>query len=257
MRNLSAAELLAAWESGLGRSTARFALALLGAAYPDSSAEEIARWSVGRRDARLLALRESLFGSALEGVSTCPLCGRSLELTFRVSDILVQPPQPEPPEQADPPVTVSLDGYRIRARPLNSLDLISIEEVSDLAEARQRLLGRCVLSAVRSAGGSAEEPVADVGELPGAVAEAVAGGLAQADPQADIRLELECSDCGHQWTTPFDISVFLAGEIRSWVRRLLREVHQLACAYGWSEAEILAMTPTRRSAYLEMLEESS
>jgi hypothetical protein len=35
-------------------------------------------------------------------------------------------------------------------------------------------------------------------------------------------------------------------------RALLAEVHSLARAYGWTEPEILALSPQRRAAYLEM-----
>jgi hypothetical protein len=36
-------------------------------------------------------------------------------------------------------------------------------------------------------------------------------------------------------------------------RSLLAEVHSLARAYGWTESEILALSPQRRSTYLEMV----
>ncbi len=38
---------------------------------------------------------------------------------------------------------------------------------------------------------------------------------------------------------------------------MLREVHLLARAYGWSEPEILAVPLDRRTAYLLLLEEES
>ena len=34
-------------------------------------------------------------------------------------------------------------------------------------------------------------------------------------------------------------------------QRLLMEVHLLARAYGWREADILGMSPARRNAYLQ------
>ena len=37
-------------------------------------------------------------------------------------------------------------------------------------------------------------------------------------------------------------------------KRLLMDVHLLARAYGWSEAEVLALSPARRRFYLEMVE---
>jgi hypothetical protein len=33
----------------------------------------------------------------------------------------------------------------------------------------------------------------------------------------------------------------------------LREVHTLAWAYGWREADILAMSPARRQFYIELV----
>ena len=45
---------------------------------------------------------------------------------------------------------------------------------------------------------------------------------------------------------------FLGGSGRDKVARILREVHTLAAAYGWSEAEILALSPARRRVYLEL-----
>ena len=51
----------------------------------------------------------------------------------------------------------------------------------------------------------------------------------------------------------FDILSFFWGEIQICARRLLREVHALASAYGWTESEILSLSTTRRHAYLEMV----
>jgi predicted DNA-binding transcriptional regulator AlpA len=77
--------------------------------------------------------------------------------------------------------------------------------------------------------------------------------MAAADPLADIRLGLICPACGHAWQVLFDIVTFFWSEIDAWARRTLREVHALARAYGWREAEILALTARRRQHYLEIL----
>jgi hypothetical protein len=52
---------------------------------------------------------------------------------------------------------------------------------------------------------------------------------------------------------PFDIVSHLWTELDAWARRMLREVHALAATYGWSEAEILRMSATRRRAYLDLI----
>ena len=49
-----------------------------------------------------------------------------------------------------------------------------------------------------------------------------------------------------------DAGQLLWEEIEARALVLLREVHHLASAYGWSEAQILALTPARRASYLAM-----
>jgi hypothetical protein len=73
------------------------------------------------------------------------------------------------------------------------------------------------------------------------------------DPGADVRIGLSCPACQHGWTLGFDIVSFIWGEIEDWAQRLLADVHVLAQAYGWSERDILALSPTRRQLYLEMV----
>jgi len=51
----------------------------------------------------------------------------------------------------------------------------------------------------------------------------------------------------------FDIASFFWAEICVQAKRLLREVHTLARAYGWREMDILSMSPARRQFYLEMV----
>jgi len=79
--------------------------------------------------------------------------------------------------------------------------------------------------------------------------------LSLADPHADIRLDLDCSACQARWQAPFDIVPFLWSAVDAWALRLLRDVHRLARAYGWREADILALSPPRRRCYLELLDE--
>jgi hypothetical protein len=46
-------------------------------------------------------------------------------------------------------------------------------------------------------------------------------------------------------------------ELSGRAKRLLRDVHQLARAYGWSEAAIVSLPLDRRLAYLLLVEEDS
>jgi hypothetical protein len=77
--------------------------------------------------------------------------------------------------------------------------------------------------------------------------------MAEADPGAWIELALGCPGCGEEWSAPFDIVSFLWAEVEARARELLEEVHALASAYGWGEGEVLALSPERREAYLELV----
>jgi hypothetical protein len=50
---------------------------------------------------------------------------------------------------------------------------------------------------------------------------------------------------------PFDVGSFVWTEFSVWAQKRLEEVHLLASAYGWSEAEILELSPVRRRYYVE------
>src|SRR6187401_493596 len=87
MAELSASELLDVWERGSAWPLPRRMLALLAAAFPELSGQELAELSIGQRDARLLHLRERLFGPELTAVAACPACTEQVESTFRVDDV--------------------------------------------------------------------------------------------------------------------------------------------------------------------------
>jgi uncharacterized protein (UPF0212 family) len=242
-RPLSAAELLHAWEQGLAQAPARRALILLGAACPDLSRDALARMSIGQRDARLLALREALFGSQVTGLTACPVCGDQLELAFAVADILAAP---SAAESADTHMLAAA-GCEVQFRLLNSEDLLAIANAVDIASARRALFARCVVQAHR------DDEYTPIDQLPDEVVSAVAESMALLDPQAEVQLTLTCPVCANQWQAAFDIVSYLWAEINAWAMCLLREVHSLARAYGWREADILAMSAIRRHWYLEMI----
>ncbi|MCA8929894.1 MAG: hypothetical protein KDC18_17680, partial [Alphaproteobacteria bacterium] len=83
-------------------------------------------------------------------------------------------------------------------------------------------------------------------------AAAVAAAVESLDPLAAIVFALTCPECGTAFETPFDPPAFVWQELAAVASRLLWEVDQLARAYGWPEADILALSPLRRRAYLEI-----
>lgn len=239
---LSAQELLNVWEQAVFRPPLYRALLLLAAALPERSLQAVAELSLGQRDAYLLALREQTFGPQLVSLATCPACNERVELTFKVSDIRVAP-EPEPAQ----PLALAIADYEVQFRLPNSLDLLALGNPNNSVSGQTQLLERCLLAATyQSEAQSAEQ-------LPADVIEAIAAKMAQADPQADVELALTCPACTQPWQANFDISSFFWEEINVWAYRTLREVHLLASAYSWSEAEILALSPWKRQFYLKMI----
>jgi hypothetical protein len=243
---LATPDLLAVWDSAAVLPPAGRAIALVAAACPDRSHEALAQRSVGWRDACLLTLRAWAFGPELDCLADCPRCGDHLELSFQVADVHLPPAT-----EAGPPETVSvvLDSRELRFRLPNSLDLEALAAAGDGVDGVSVLLRRCLLPDPHGQATDLPDPLPDAG------VEEVSGRMAEADPQADVELALSCPVCGHAWVAPFDIASYLWSEIDAWARRTLHDVHLLARAYGWREADVLALSARRRRLYLEMIGE--
>jgi hypothetical protein len=242
MRQVTAAELLTVWEQGREESVSRRALRLLRAILPDRNENELADLPIGQRDGFLLDLREQVFGSQLVCVCNCPFCGERLEIEFQAGDI-----RAVPDGAFVLPLTCTVEGIDLCFRLPTTRDLLAVEALTDPADIQRELRARCLLSAQRKG------DAADIGALPPAALEGMEAQIARCDPQAEIRLPLVCAACGQSWKELFDIVVFLWTEIEAWARRTLREIHLLASAYGWREADILTLSAWRRQHYLEMV----
>lgn len=240
MQALSASEIVTIWEQGSGRHPVDRALALLAVACPGIDPEQLASLAIGRRDTCLMRLRESIFGPAATGAARCPRCSESLEFTIRTADWVA-----EVPPEREGPYELAQGGLALKFHLPDSADLRAIATCPDVPAARRLLLERCVLEACRDGVGIGWEALSEQ--------EAVELGshMAQCDPLADISLDLECAVCGQGWSVAFDIASFLWHEIDALAKRLLGEVHTLARFYGWSEADILALSSARRNYYLE------
>lgn len=244
MHTPTPAQLLHVWERGSEVSAAASALLLLDSCC-DEAAPELALLPLGRRDALLLQLRERLFGEDIQAMATCPQCAAAVEAGFRCDDLLLDAAATGDDGSTLQHVSAQHD-LRVRFRLPDSRDLIAIEQCASAQQARGRLLERCVLAATHG------ERECAVPALPPDLQVEIAQAMAQADPQADLQLAFRCPDCAHEWQPVFDVARFLWQELHAWAIRMLREVDTLAHAYHWHEADILALGPRRRQAYLEL-----
>jgi hypothetical protein len=228
MRALSTAALLEVWERGSGQSLFQRALILLAAASPDTSPDDLARLPIGQRDGRLLTLRELTFGPRVTGVAECARCRARLEFDFDTADTRAAVSDAGDP--ASQTFAIAVDDVAVRYRLPNSLDLAAV-----------------VLAIDR---GGAAVPVQSA---PPALLDAVVTHMGQSDPQGDLQLTFNCPSCADQREIAFDVASFFWTEIEAWASRTFRDVHALASAYGWREADILAMSPWRREQYLDLV----
>ena len=241
MRALSAVDVLNAWEDGSPKPLAERALKLMELVCPETSRDDLGSLSIGQRDGILLGLREGLFGTSLAAVVVCPGCGERLDLSFDVREIRSSAQEPKGE------VCLDIAGYDLRFRLVNTADAIAASRQADMDEIRELLLQRCLLSANRGA------ISIESSEIPSDVAELAVQQMAEADPMADIQLAIACPSCEQHWTAALDIVSFLWSEIEAWAWRALSEVHTLASVYGWTEREILSLSPDRRQCYLQMV----
>jgi hypothetical protein len=244
MPDLSAVATLDLWETGDELGPVERSLALAAAADPLSGGlDELAQLPLGRRDARLLTLHESLAGGRLEATAACAACGEQAEFSVEVSELLAR----EPDSGQRPPVEE--DGFVVHWRSPDSSDVSAAAATGDAADAEQVLLARCVTAATGPDG------VLDAAALPESVRREVSRVMGDADPLAEVLVNVVCPACETEFVADLDVGTFVWAEVHARAQRLLHEVDVLARAYGWTEAEVLSLGDHRREAYLALADE--
>jgi hypothetical protein len=240
---LSSQDILALWEAGEHSHDVDKALLIAAAAYPDLAWDDLARLPLGRRDSLIIRLRERMLGDRIPIAVQCPTCQERLEFDTSASELLSCCPATDTAAE----IELNIAGYRVLARPLDSRDLTGLRPGMTRAAGRHQLVSQTVMNAWS---GDAAVAVAD---LPAEVIVALAEKLVEADPAADLHFALSCPDCGHAWVATFDITAYFWRELAATAQAMLEDVHLLATAYGWREAEILSLSSARRAFYLSRI----
>jgi len=240
---LSDFDFLRIWEHGQGQHPLDRLITILQANSPDRSRQELADLTIGQRDKQLLAFREVHFGRLLQAYGVCPACEERWEFALH-TEHLRQGETQRPPQQE----FILADGdFEVRYRLPTSRDLAASATREDLGAAQELILTQCLLAATHK-GDSVS-----LDDLPPEFVSRLIEDMGQNDPQADASLAMQCPACHQTWEMIFDIGLFVWNDLVMKAKRLLWEVHILASAYGWSEAEILTLTPARRRAYLDLV----
>ena len=206
---------------------------------------------VAERDRELVALRRLSLGPDVSGQVPCPECGEESAAEFSLDAL--------PLDFERPPTTVRVE---IGGAGEVLLDLPTAGDQEDLADAglagdaerRSWLLARCLR---RYGGHEGDFDVAFTRGLPVAERAALERAIERSLPDLDLEMAVECSHCGAAIVAPFDVPVFFFFELSVRARGLLRDVHELARAYGWTQADVFALSLGRRLAYRLLLEEDA
>lgn len=259
---LDAEALLALWERTLGQGAAARDAALLDAALLDGFAQRRSEaCTLGERNTLLLGLHAQLFGSELALRSHCPACGTAAQFSSDCEAITAQLP---PTLVEPPPHRIETQGHAIEFRLPDQADIAAAaagvavgagagagaatgdSDAPDDAGFALELLARCVVACTRNG-----EPV-PVRTLPAPLLDALSQSMEVLDPAASIGFGLECPQCATPWEARLDVGQLLWAKVQAAAERVLLDVDALARAYGWSEPEVLRLSPTRRAAYLQL-----
>lgn len=216
---------------------------------PDTTAD----LTVGDREALLLHLCGLVFGSRVQILARCAHCNEIVDLSLSVDDLLLPPYDDWRPEYETVCETAS-GPVRVRYRLPTGADQTAAAALAldDLDAANTLLLGRCI---VALDGPQADRPGAKDAER--ALLESLPPLMAARDAQAESILDFTCPGCGTGGQVLFDAADHLFRELDGRQGDLYRQVHRLALAYHWSEAEILDLPWTKRHRYLSLLEDVS
>jgi hypothetical protein len=270
LRPLAGERLLAAWEDGTRCHEVYQPLALLAAALRGTGHRAdpaaLAALPVAERDLLLVRLREATFGPELEVFGRCAACGEPLEFTLRADEVA----KGLEAAAGEACVQWTESGRRYRIRLATTDDLAATLTAPDTDAAETLLLARCIeaedvaakeveVEVEARVGADGTEDVAtedrDTGAVPGPASSFPASAVsrfAELHAAAEIGCAVDCPACATRQVLDLDIGRFMWREVAVAARRLLAEVHLLACAYGWAEQDILALSPARRAAYLEL-----
>jgi len=213
--------------------------------------QTVRQLTLGDREQLLLALHAISFGR-LDTTVRCPRadCGELLELPLRPRELMQSSASTGAALPLEHEIDLTLNGQPIHVRlrlPTGAdQEIAARAAVHDVDSAAAGLLSACILEAT-GRDMRILEPAAVLGTLRGPLEDA----LSQLDPAAQIASSITCPVCETCIDVLLDAFSLLAAELRS-TESILVEVHRLAGAYHWTEAEILGLPTQRRRRYLAL-----
>ena len=188
-------------------------------------------------DTLYLALRRMYFGDTLRAEATCPArdCQKRVDISFRIGDFLAyhQPRMPAGLQTTDEPGWFRIGDCQAQFRLPSAADLLAVRGRHN---PEQLLAERCVQPG---------------GQRP-SVLRRLQNAMSAMAPNLCDELEATCPECQAAIRLQFDPQKYVLSELRADASSIHDDVHTLAFAYHWHEADILALPRRRRTRYVEM-----
>ena len=213
------------------------------------SREALWDWSVAERLQGLLAVAQATDGAHIAALATCSnrACAGKIELELGVAGFAIEPVARVTCDTAD--------GHRLVCRLPTGADLVAwVRE----GEGDAQWLARRLLVEVD---GVAQDHALTEGDddgmgdgMPESWLSSITDALQDADPLTALSLDVACPFCARSLAVEVDLEALLLAAFARRQRTVLEEVHRLASAYHWNEAEIVAMPAWRRRRYLARIQ---
>lgn len=202
------------------------------------------------RDRLLAAVYTLTFNDRVETDVPCLECDKGAQVSFSLAEWSADQQPNElgresrgivagPDESA---IYTLDDGIRFRLPTgRDQRDLAGLEP----ERARAQLLARCVVP----------DPEANctVGDLDEQARARIEAAIEYLGPTIDDQFTVGCQACGAEREVRFDIQQYLLRALEHERRYLTREIHYLACSYGWSLTEILDLPRDERRAFVDLV----
>ncbi len=185
---------------------------------------------------RLLALTESADRLPVQARCTDPACAVDFEMELPLAALVDQTQDPVPLKVVLP------DKRTLSLRRPSGEDLRNWQGAR-YASRREAVLAMIDALVVGGPVTPADEPV-------------LAEALSAWDPLVAFTVSCQCPVCGVDNDVQLDLESIALARLDARQRALLRDVHQLASHYGWTESEVLAIAPARRARYLALIEDA-
>jgi hypothetical protein len=227
------AAMLTAWEAAAGLVPLARGPALVFRQTDPFDALDLTLGEVAQR-----AVQEHLdtFGEVVDVTVTCQRCGQVLELALSLTDVVGADIGDDGGQWS------AVDGADLMVRSPTTRDMLA---ASKDPGADATLLERCV----RDRDGHR----VPVDSLTVAQRDAVDTDLERRNAAAAVVLRADCASCGADVTAALDPGVLLWQQVQAAAPILLTEIAALASAFGWTEDAVLALSPARRRAYLDLV----